>query len=143
MVEVEAVDAGGDTCVGALVEVEASPACSALVTTATKAGLTKRGALLAAFPVIAEKATRALGHTHPKQGMGDARVKGEKSLTESKSKSLRQVTMCSPYRHTLVVVYFDTSLLEKHDIKQPNQVHCCTIKGFHHTVGYNVNRLKM
>lgn len=111
LVEVEAIDAGGDTGVGALAEVGASPACGALVATATDAGLTQRGTLLAAFPVIAEKATRALGHTHPKQGIGDAGVKGEKS------KSLRQEMICSPYRHTLIVVYFDASLLEQHDIK--------------------------
>lgn len=65
LVEVEAVDTGGDTCVRALIEVEASPACSALVATATDTGLAQRGALLATFPIITEKATGTLGHTHP------------------------------------------------------------------------------
>lgn len=65
MVEVEAVATVGATRVGALIEVETSPACGALVATATNAGLTQRGALLAALPIITEKATGALRHTHP------------------------------------------------------------------------------
>lgn len=74
MVEVEAVAAVGATRVGALVEVETSPACGALVATATNAGLAQRGALLAALPVITEKATGALRHTHP----GEKGFKGDK-----------------------------------------------------------------
>lgn len=65
MVEVEAVAAVGDTRVGALAEVETSPACGALVATATNAGLAQRGALFAALPIVAEKATGAIGHAHP------------------------------------------------------------------------------
>lgn len=65
MVEVEAVATVGDTRVGALVEVETSPTCGALVATATNAGLTQRGALLAALPIVTEKSTGALRHTHP------------------------------------------------------------------------------
>lgn len=59
-VKVEAVAAVGDTRVGALVQVETSPACGALVATATNAGLTQRGALLAALPIVTEKAAGAL-----------------------------------------------------------------------------------
>lgn len=65
MVEVEAICTVGNTCVGALVEVETSPACGALVTAATNTGLTQRGALLTALLIITEKATGALRHTHP------------------------------------------------------------------------------
>lgn len=64
IVEVEAIGTAGDTRVCALAEVETSPACGALVTTATNTGLTQGGALLAAFPIVAEKATGALRHTH-------------------------------------------------------------------------------
>ena len=64
-VEVEAISTAGNTDVGALVEVEPTPARGALVTTATNAGLTRRGALLAALPVITEKTTGALGDAHP------------------------------------------------------------------------------
>lgn len=39
---------------------ETSPARGALVTPATNAGLTQRGALLAALPIVTEKATGAL-----------------------------------------------------------------------------------
>lgn len=60
MVEVGAIGTVGDTSVGALVEVETSPTCSALVTAAPNTGLTQRGALLAALPIITEKATGAL-----------------------------------------------------------------------------------
>lgn len=67
MVEVEAVATTGYACVGAFIEVETSPARGALVTAATNAGLAQRGALLAALPVIAEKATGALRHTHPEE----------------------------------------------------------------------------
>ena len=44
---------------------EAWPACGTLVTTATNAHLTQRGALLAATSVITEEPTGALGHAHP------------------------------------------------------------------------------
>ena len=64
-VEVEVVGTVGDTRVGALVKMETSPARGALVTPATNAGLTQRGALLAALPVVTEKATGALWHAHP------------------------------------------------------------------------------
>lgn len=60
MVKVEAVATAGDTRVGALVEVETSPARGALVAAATDAGLTQRGALLAALPIVTEKAAGAL-----------------------------------------------------------------------------------
>lgn len=59
-VEVEVVGTVGDTRVGALVKMETSPARGALVTPATNAGLTQRGALLAALPIVTEKATGAL-----------------------------------------------------------------------------------
>lgn len=64
VVEVEAVGTVGNTRVGALVEVETSPACGALVATATNTGLAQRRALLAALPVITEKAAGAFRHTH-------------------------------------------------------------------------------
>lgn len=67
MVEVEGVATTGYTCVGAFIEVEASPARGALVAAAPDAGLAQRGALLAALPVIAEKATGALRHAHPEE----------------------------------------------------------------------------
>lgn len=41
MIEVEAVGTVGNTRVGALAEVETSPACGALVATATNTGLTR------------------------------------------------------------------------------------------------------
>lgn len=65
IVEVEAVGTIGYTRVGALAKVETSPACGALVAAATNTGLAQRGALLAALPIITEKATGTLGHTHP------------------------------------------------------------------------------
>lgn len=65
VVEVEAIAAVGPTRVGALVEVETAPARGALVATATDAGLAQRRALLAALPIVAEKAAGALRHTHP------------------------------------------------------------------------------
>lgn len=65
MVEVEAVGTIGYTCIGALAEVETTPACGALVAAAPNAGLAQRGALLAAFPIITEKATGTLRDTHP------------------------------------------------------------------------------
>lgn len=65
VVEVGAVGTGGDARVGALVEVEARPARGALVATATDTGVAQRGALLAAFPIVTEKAAGAFGHTHP------------------------------------------------------------------------------
>ena len=65
MVKVEAISTVSDTRVGALVEVETSPACGALVATASNTGLTQRRALLAALPIITEKAAGALRHTHP------------------------------------------------------------------------------
>lgn len=65
MVEVEAVGTIGYTRIGALAEVETTPACGALVAATPNAGLAQRGALLAAFPIITEKATGTLGDTHP------------------------------------------------------------------------------
>lgn len=64
-VDVEAVSTVGNTCVGALQEVVTASARDALVATAPNAGLTQGGAFLAALPVVTEKATGALGNTHP------------------------------------------------------------------------------
>lgn len=65
VIEVVTVGTIGNARVGALVEVETSSACGALVATATNTGLAQGGALLAALPVVTEKAAGALGHAHP------------------------------------------------------------------------------
>lgn len=84
MVEVEAVATTGYACVGAFIEVEASPAGGALVTAATDAGLAQQGALLAALPVVAEKATGALRHAHPEERKKWKRVKRVKKAKEER-----------------------------------------------------------
>lgn len=98
VVEVEAVDTIGYTCVGALAEVETSPACGALVAAATDAGLTQRGALLAALPIVTEKATGALGHTHPgERGNERERKEGhgvKKSVIKGKRGTQRRNNLC-------------------------------------------------
>lgn len=65
VVQEEAVGTVGHARVGALIKVEASPACGALVATATDARLAQCGALFAALPIIAEKAAGTLRHAHP------------------------------------------------------------------------------